>query len=64
MPLDFPVNCVTEKLPPVEQALIVWLLAVFPDRMPEVDDDIKTVRYKQGQLSVVRALKNIQEEQS
>ncbi len=62
MGLDLPLNSVTEKLPPVEQALIVWLREVFPDRMPEKDDDLETIRFKQGQLSVVRALTSINEE--
>jgi hypothetical protein len=64
MPLDIPLNSGTEKLPPVEQALILWLRGVFPDKMPEIDDDLETVRYKQGQLSVDRALASIHEELS
>lgn len=62
-PLDLPLNFANEKLPPVEEGLIVWLKQVFPDRMPE-EDDIMEIRFKQGQVAVVKALTSIYEEQS
>jgi len=62
MPLDLPVNYANEKLPPVTEELIVWLKAVYPDRMPEMDVDQDTIKFKQGQISVVKTLISIQEE--
>lgn len=61
MPLDLPINFANEKLPPVSGELIVWLKEVFPDRMPE-ETDLLDIRYKQGQISVVKALTSIYEE--
>lgn len=61
-PLDLPLNFANEKLPPVPEELIVWLKGVFPDRMPD-DEDIMDIRYKQGQVSVVKTLTSIHEEQ-
>ena len=61
MPLDLPLNFANEKLPPVEEELIIWLKDVFPDKMPD-DVDIKDIRYKQGQIAVVRTLISVHEE--
>lgn len=62
MPLDLPVNYATEKLPPVSEELIIWLKAVYPDRLPDVEDDIESIRIKQGQQQVVRTLISVREE--
>lgn len=59
--LDLPINFDNERLPPVSGGLIIWLKDTFPDRMPD-DDDILDIKFKQGQLSVVRALAGIYEE--
>lgn len=61
MPLDLPLNYDKENLPPVSEALILWLQVVYPDRMPS-DVDMNDIRYKQGQLSVVKTLISIAEE--
>ena len=55
MPLDLPLNYATEDLPPVSKELILWLKRVYPDRMPE-DDDIRVIKLKLGQVSVVKHL--------
>jgi hypothetical protein len=62
MPLDLPLNFANEKLPPVTEELIIWLKQVFPDTMPD-EEDIMDIRFKQGQISVVRALTSISNEQ-
>ena len=61
MSLDLPLNYATEKLPPVHGELIVWLREVYKDQMP-MDTDMLDIRYKQGQLSVVKTLISIHEE--
>jgi len=61
MSLDLPLNYATENLPPVSEALIVWLREVYKDQMP-METDIIDIRYKQGQLSVVKTLISIHEE--
>lgn len=62
MPLDLPLNFANEKLPSVTEELIIWLKQVYPDTMPD-DEDIMDIRFKQGQISVVRALTSINNEQ-
>ena len=62
MPLDLPLNFANEKLPPVTEELIIWLKQGYPDTMPD-DENINDIRYKQGQISVVRALTSIHNEQ-
>ena len=62
MPLDLPLNYANEKLPPVSKELIVWLKEVYPDRMPDNNDTLETIRYKQGQIAVVKTLTSIEEE--
>jgi hypothetical protein len=44
-------------VPPIPQALLAHLELVFPDRSPVVGEDIKTIRHKAGQVSVVRYLR-------
>jgi hypothetical protein len=61
MSLDLPLNYGTENLPPVSEALIMWLREVYKDQMP-METDIIDIRYKQGQLSVVKTLISIHEE--
>lgn len=62
MPLDLPLNFDNEKLPPVTEELIIWLKQAYPDTMPD-DVNINDIRYKQGQIAVVRALTSIHNEQ-
>jgi hypothetical protein len=62
MPLDLPLNYANEKLPPVSKELIVWLKQVYPDRMPENTEGLEDIRFKQGQIAVVKTLISIEEE--
>jgi len=62
MPLDLPLNYANEKLPPVSKELIVWLKQVYPDRMPENTESLEAIRFKQGQIAVVKTLISIEEE--
>jgi hypothetical protein len=62
MPLDLPINYANEKLPLVSAELILWLKEVFPDRMPD-DNEMMTIVHKRGQLSVVKTLISIHEDQ-
>ena len=64
MSLDLPLNYANEKLPPVSKDLIVWLRQVFPDRMPDHTESLDDIRFKQGQVSVIRTLISIEEEQN
>lgn len=60
MPLDLPVNYDNEKLPTVSKGLILWLKEVYPDRMPaESDITIDELRFKQGQIAVVKTLESV-----
>mgnify|MGYP003151639895 CR=1 FL=1 len=62
MPLDLPINYANESLPAVSDELIIWLREVYPDRMPERDVDLETIRFRQGQISVVKTLISVNEE--
>ena len=62
MPLDLPINYANESLPAVSDELIIWLREVYPDRMPERDGDLETIRFRQGQISVVKTLISVNEE--
>ncbi len=62
MPLDLPINYANERLPMVSDELILWLKEVFPDRMPD-ETDMSDIRFKQGQLSVVKTLTSINADQ-
>jgi hypothetical protein len=62
MPLDLPINYANEKLPPVTKGLILWLKAVYPDRMPESDITLDELRFKQGQIAVVKTLESVYED--
>ena len=61
MPLDLPLNFANEKLPPVTEELIIWLKQAFPDKMPD-EKEMVDIRFKQGQIAVVRALTSIHNE--
>tara|TARA_R100001082_G_scaffold109834_1_gene87974 strand:- start:1550 stop:1756 length:207 start_codon:yes stop_codon:yes gene_type:complete len=62
MPLDLPLNSVNEKLPTVTDDLILWLREVYPDKMPPRTETLDEIMFKQGQISVVKALESINEE--
>lgn len=46
------------KFPSIPNELIDELERRFPDIMPENDDPLDVIRFKQGQVSVVRFLKH------
>lgn len=46
------------KFPPVPKELIEMLELRFPDRAPDVDDDLNVIRFKSGQVSVIRFLRH------
>jgi hypothetical protein len=63
MPLDLPINYANEKLPAVTKGLIMWLKEVYPDRMPESNITMDELRFKQGQIAVVKTLESVYEDQ-
>ena len=62
MPLDLPINYANEKLPPVPEELVFWLKQVYPNRLPDIGEDLDSIRIKQGQQSEVQTLISINEE--
>lgn len=44
--------------PPIPKDLLDELDKRFPDKMPEQDLNLDTIRFKQGQVSVLRFLKH------
>lgn len=52
------------ELPDIPESLIVHLEFLFKDRMPEPTDSLETIRFKQGQVSVVRAIRAAFEDQN
>lgn len=46
------------KFPPVPKDLIEMLEQRFPDRAPDLTDNIDQVRFKSGQVSIVRFLRH------
>lgn len=53
-----------DYFPPVSKALIEELERRFPDRMPAVLLSLEDIRIKQGELNVIRFLRNRYEEQA
>lgn len=48
---------INNKFPYVSKELLEHLEKAFPDRMPETEDGLESIRFKQGQVSVVRHLR-------
>lgn len=46
-----------KKFPPITKELLEELERRFPDIMPETDLGLETIRFKQGQVSVIRLLR-------
>lgn len=47
-----------KKFPLVNKELLEHLETTFPDRMPDLElGGLETIRYKQGQISVIRLLR-------
>lgn len=46
------------KFPAIPKELLDVLERRFPDIMPDHDDPLDVIRYKQGQVSVIRFLKH------
>lgn len=53
-----------DYFPPVPKALVEELERRFPDRMPAVLLNLEDIRIKQGELNVIRFLRNRYEEQT
>lgn len=49
--------------PPLDANLVRWLDARFPEKSAEEKDTIDSLKFKGGQVSVVRLLKTTLEEQ-
>jgi hypothetical protein len=45
------------RFPPITKELLDELEKRFPDLMPDFNDSIETIRFKQGQVSVIRFLR-------
>lgn len=46
------------NLPVISKELLENLESRFPDRAPDIKDDIDTIRFRSGQVSVVRFLRH------
>ncbi len=44
--------------PPVPKELIEMLESRFPDRAPDLQDDLDKIRFNSGQVSVIRFLRH------
>ena len=53
-----------QQFPEVPRDLLTALEAAFPDRMPDLTETIDKVRYRQGQVSVIRFLRAHYEDQN
>jgi hypothetical protein len=49
--------------PPIDERLVAALAAQFPDQAPDLDQTEKEVWFKAGQVSVLRWLTSVLEEQ-
>jgi hypothetical protein len=45
------------RFPPISRELLQELESRFPDKMPDQEDTIDSIRFKQGQISVIRFLR-------
>lgn len=52
------------RFPLITKELLDELEARFPDLMPEPSDSFDTIRFKQGQVSVIRFLRTIFDNQN
>jgi len=52
------------KLPVVTESLLSYLTYIYPDKSPDLESTVDNIRYTSGQVSVVRHLKKLYEEQS
>ena len=46
-----------KRFPPISKELLEELENRFPDLMPDQSDSIDTIRFKQGQISIIRFLR-------
>lgn len=46
------------KVPPVPKELLELLETRFPDRAPDPGESLDTIRFKSGQVSVIRFLRH------
>jgi hypothetical protein len=52
-----------EKTPFISPELVRFLEATYPDRLPDPDESLDSIRHRAGQVSVVRFLKTLHEDQ-
>ena len=52
------------KLPVIDQALLDYLERMFPDRCPDINNDMSVVWFKAGAASVARHLRAVYEQQN
>lgn len=50
--------------PVVTESLLSYLQTLYPDKSPDLETTIDVIRYNSGQVSVVRHLKKLYEDQS
>lgn len=46
------------KIPPISKELLEMLEVRFPDRAPDPGESIDAIRFKSGQVSVIRFLRH------
>jgi hypothetical protein len=52
------------RFPPIPTVLLEELEKRFPDRMPDSSDSHDVIRFKQGQVSVIRFLRTLYDSQN
>lgn len=52
-----------EKTPYISPELIRFLEATYPDRLPDPTESLDSIRHRAGQVSVIRFLKSLHEDQ-
>jgi hypothetical protein len=50
--------------PPVSKEILEWLERLFPDRAPDLKHSTDEIRFRSGQVSVVRKLRSEYEAQT
>jgi hypothetical protein len=54
---------VSQQAPPIPLNLVEYLERIFPDKAPSLVDPLDTIRFKSGQVAVVRHLRAQYEDQ-
>lgn len=53
-----------KEAPPIPLALVEYLERTFPDRAAGEDDTVRSIRFRSGQVAVVRHLRAVYERQT